>query len=191
MSNWNESDYYDVSFGIHRSRRYHAKMREFYRWGSDLAVAIGAIASSGVFILLKSAPSMIDVALWISAVAGLAATLNFIFAFAKKAELHNELCMRFTELAARIEGWPATKEFLHRARAERLLIEKDEPTERRLIDLLAQNEEARARGASPEDMVPLSPMQRSLGYIATFGMKRLEKWWAARETAKKQSTTRS
>ena len=44
----------------------------------------------------------------------------------------------------------------------------------RLIDLQARNEEMRARGYSDGDLVPLDWWQKTFGYIATFGMQRLE-----------------
>lgn len=181
MSDWNEGACYAASFSIHKSRRYHAKMRAFYRGCYDLTTAATAITGSGAFVALIGSPGSDQLAKWLTGIVALSSTMNLVFGFAKKADIHDALCRRFTELAAKLEEWPATEESLQRARAERLAIEKDEPTEKRLVDLQARNEEARARNCHPDDLVPLSWAQYWLGYVATFGIRRLEKWKAKRD----------
>ena len=105
-----------------------------------------------------------------------ATTFDLVFAFSERADKQEHLRRCFTELAAQIVEWKPTPENLARAQAERLRIEAEDSGEKRLVDLQADNEEARARGVAPEDLIPLSRPQRWFGYVATFGMKRLEDW---------------
>lgn len=176
MAQWKGGDFYDCSFSVHKSRRYHAKMRAFYRNCYDLTVAATALTGSAAFVSLLGNTAAL--AQWLTGIVAIASTLELVFGLSKKADLHDNLCRRFTELAANMEKMDTTDENLQDARAQRLLIERDEPTERRLIDLLAQNEESRSRGVSPDDLVPLSRAQRVLGYFCTFGMSGIDKWWA-------------
>jgi hypothetical protein len=107
--------------------------------------------------------------------------------WSKMADQHDELNRRFSELAAKMHEWPATEENRQRACAERIRIEADEPTERRLIDLRAQNDEMRASGVSISDLIPLSwwQMNAPWAYIFTFGMYALQKRIDAQEKARR------
>jgi hypothetical protein len=94
----------------------------------------------------------------------------------KKANKHAELSRGFTDLAAEIVKREPTSSNLKLVKAQRLKIEKDEPPVKRLVDLQAQNEEARSRGVPESKMVPLKAWQRCFGYVITIGMPRLERW---------------
>lgn len=106
----------------------------------------------------------------------------------EKARLHGDLGRRFTGLAAEIATMPATKKNLDKVVASRLKIEMDELPERRLVDLLCYNEEARARGIGQEHFWPLSGLQRALGYCLTFDLKRLDDWHDARGSRQNDAT---
>ncbi|MGH7783454.1 MAG: hypothetical protein ACREO5_06415 [Candidatus Binatia bacterium] len=156
-------------------------MRAFYNACHNYSEAATAITGSAAFISLFG--SGFDwITKFLTGVVAAASTANLVFQFPAKAELHDDLCRRFTDLAARIELWPATPENCAKARADRLQIEKDEPTERRLVDLLAFNEEARSRGISADRLVPLSRLQRIFGYICTFGMGKIENWYSSQSS---------
>lgn len=179
LADWNEGEYYPTSFAVGKSRRYHAKMARFYRGCHHFGVASSALTGTSAFVALVSdAPG---IAQWLTGIVAFAATLDLVFAFSERADKQEHLRRKFTELAACIVEWKPTPENLARARAERLRIEAEDSSERRLVDLQAENEEARARGMPPEDLVPLSRAQRWLGYVATFGMKRLEDWHNQRQ----------
>jgi hypothetical protein len=169
---WDDDGYYDVSFVVNRSRRYHAKMRAFYQSCHDYTTAATAISGTSGFIAVLANSS--HLAAWLTAIVAIASTLDLVFGFDKKAAVHDVLCRRFTELASQIVEWNATPENLTKARERRLKIEADEPTERRIIDLIAQNEECRARGVELEKLLRISRLQRMLGYVFTFGLKRIE-----------------
>jgi hypothetical protein len=178
VSDWSDDGYYDVCFSIERARRYHTKMRSFYEWCHNLArVAMALSGTASFFVVLAKD---LDIAKWLTGIVAAGASIDSVFRFERKARLHDQLAQEFTALAARIAEWDAIPANLKKARSGRLKIEAREPPVRRLIDLQAQNEEARGRGISPEDLVPLSWLQRVFGYVFTFGMGRLEAWHAAR-----------
>lgn len=156
-------------------------MRAFYVGLSNYVLSGNAILGAGAFIALIGGNKTILAQILIGFVAA-GSALDTVLGFGKKAKLHDDLCRRFTELAAQIAEWDATEQNYRKACAERLRIEKDEPTEKRLIDLQARNDELRARGYSSDNLVPLSKWQRGLGYLVTFGMARLERWKAEHQS---------
>ena len=174
MASWDDDGYYDVCFAVEKSRRYHAKMREFYDWWHNLARVTTALTGTASFFVLLA--NGLGIAKWLTAFVAMAAAIDSVFRFERKARTQDGLYRRFTNLSARIAGWQPTPENLQKARAARLNIEADEPPVRRLVDLMAQNEECRARGVGDDGMVPLSMWQRTFGYVFTFGLRRLEQW---------------
>ncbi|WP_416192958.1 hypothetical protein [Nitrobacter sp. TKz-YC01] len=117
----------------------------------------------------------------VAAFVALWAILDYVIEPAKKAEKHCELGEKFTDLAIAIARSERSVEALGDLKARRLGIEKLEPPCKRLVDLQARNDECRARGFPPEDLVPLSWAQRYFGYIVTFGLRRLEDWKSDRQ----------
>ena len=171
---WDDDEFYDLSFSIEKCRRYHAKLRDHYQRIHDLTTAANVVAGSGTFIAVLGALPIVAGAL--SGVVAIASLLDLVFRTDRKAQLHHDLCGRFTELAAKIEITPATADNLAALRAERLLIEKDEPSEKRLVENMAHNDTSRARGVPEADLIPLSSAQKRFGYFLNFDMDRLEKW---------------
>jgi hypothetical protein len=135
--------------------------------------ATALTGTTSFFVLLAKGT---EIATYLTGVVAAAASLDSIFRLKRKARNHEALTRRFTDLSSKIAGWEPIPANLKKARSERLRIEKDEPPVRRLIDLQSQNEEARSRHLPESDMVPLSWLQRKLGYVFTFGMYRLEGW---------------
>ena len=171
---WNDGACYDVSFGVNRSRRYHAKMRAWYQGWHDLVLALNAVLGTAAFVALLGGKAG-----WLpqilTGVVAAGSAIDTVLGFAKKAKRHDDLCRSFTDLAARMILRPANAANHAWACAERLKIERDEPPVRRLVDLIAENEEARSRGVAERDLLPLSGPQRTLGYCFTFGLPRLER----------------
>ena len=116
-----------------------------------------AFAASGAFIAILGSQPLIAGTL--AGAVALASLLESIFKYETKARKHDELCIRFTKLAARLERLKATPRNLTIVRAERLLIEAEEPDERRLVEIMAHNEEARGRGVLESKLQPLSYLQ--------------------------------
>ncbi|KQS55918.1 hypothetical protein ASG17_07660 [Brevundimonas sp. Leaf363] len=151
-------------------------MREFYRRIADLITAISAVSGSGAFVALFLVDRTTLIAKILMAVVGVTSTLNLVYGFAKKADLHDKLTKDFTKLAADMALWPADDEHLHQARSRRITIEADEPHVRQLINLRAQNDEWRARGVPEDRMCPLTKRQKSwwLAYFMDWGLAELE-----------------
>lgn len=178
---WDDGDFYDASFGINKCRRYHGKLRDFYQAAYNYTTGANAFGASGAFVAVLGSIDWLAASL--SGIVALASLFDSIFKYENRARVHHELCNRFTRLAAELETLPATPENLAAVRAKRLLIEADEPGEKRLVERMAANEECRARGIPEAMIIQLSRPQRFFGYIATFGMRRLELEKAKREAA--------
>ncbi len=104
-------------------------MRAFYQGCHDYTTAATAISgTSGFVAVLSNAPKL---AAWLTAVVALASTLDLVFGFDKKAVVHDALCRRFTELAAKIEAMSATEDNLIKAKEQRLAIEVTIPRQSR------------------------------------------------------------
>ena len=184
---WNDGEYYDAAFGINKSRRYHALLRDFYQSAYNWTVALNAVAGSAAFVaILAHAPTWAPATL--SGLFALAATLESIFRYERRARAHHDLCVRFTRLAAEMEKLAATPENLACVRAKRLEIEADETEVKRLVEIRAMNEESRARGVPEARLASLNSMQRWFGAVFTFGLPRLEREKAARERRENEAS---
>jgi hypothetical protein len=170
---------YDLDFSVHKSRRYHEKLSTFYGVWSGAVKIVTLISGSGLWFLLFAGAQ--HTAEWLAAFIAVWAAVDYMVAPDKKAAKHRDLCEEFTDLAKKIVTAPRTDEAYRNLVAERLDLEKQITGCKRLIDLQARNEECRARGFPPEDIVPLSKPQRVIGYIFTYGMPRLEEWKAHRQ----------
>lgn len=179
---WNDGEYYDASFAISKCRRYHALLRDFYQSAHNWTTAVNAFAGSAAFVaVLANASSMAGV---LSALFALASIFESIFRYEERARTHHDLCVRFTHLAAELETMPETPEHLAEVRAQRIRIEADETEVKRLVEIRASNEEARARGVPEAKLIRLSRPQCAFGYVFTIGLHRLESQKAALESNK-------
>ena len=174
---WHDDPCYDTSFGVAKSRRYHAMFRDFYRRCHQLALALTAFAGSAAFVSLLPANPNSALAKVLTAIVAFATISDLVVDFSKRADQHDALCRRFTELDAKIRAWdPPTHDHYRQACAERIRIEADEPNRQQLINIRAQNEEESARGVPLDRLLPLGFWQRSwLGYFFTFGEGGLRK----------------
>ena len=170
-----------LSFSVQKNRRYHEMLCGFYGAWRDRMKVVTAAAGSGAFIIVTARYQ--HAAEILSAFIALWATLDIIVSPDKKADRSRDLTEKFVELATRIEQAPLTEASLRQLKSERLQIERGEMPVKRIVDLLARNDECRARGYPPDEQVPLSGWQRRLGYYVTFDMPRLERWKADRQRA--------
>jgi hypothetical protein len=183
---WDDDPYYLVSFSIHKSRRYHAKMSAAYQGLNDFVLSANAVVGASAFVSLIGGKNTLVAQILIGFVA-VASAVDRVFGFSKKSKKHYDLCRKFTELASSLENWEATEVNLKKARSRRVKIESDEPPVKRLIDIVARNEELRSRGYAAEHFAPISRLQGIFGYFVTFGMRRLNKW--RDENVRASSTT--
>lgn len=157
-------------------------LRDHYRSAHDTASTLTAFGASAAFFLILG---KFDCAAAVfSAIVGLAALLDLILQWDAKARTHAELCRKFTELCAQIEELSPTPDNIAKLRAARVRVEVDEPSVKRLADLLAHNDEARSRDCSEDQLIPLSTAQRLLGCWITFGLSGIDKRMARREKLK-------
>jgi hypothetical protein len=164
-------------------------LRDFYQGLYNWTVGTNAFAGSSAFVaVLGSQPITAGV---LSGIFAVASVLEAIFRYEAAARHHQDLCRRFTLLAAEMERLPATPDNLAKMRAARLEIEADETALKRCIELLASNEEARARGVPESKLHRLSWSQCNLGYFWTMGLRRLEREKAAREEAERLDQERA
>jgi hypothetical protein len=179
---WYNGDCYDVLFGVGKSRRYHAMMRDFYRRCADAVTAITALSGTSAFVALFLEDRTTLVAKILIGLIAAASTLNLVFGFAKKADLHDKLCRQFTALAAEMATLPPVEENRRAICAKRLLIEVDEPTERRVIDLRAHRDEERSHGVPFDCQLPLTFLQQRtwFGYFFDFGLAEVQRRLAER-----------
>lgn len=168
--------FYDLSFSVHKTCRYHDKMRSFYRACTTFTKVVTIVSGSGIFLLLLG--DFERTAQFASASIALIAVLDLVFSPDRLAQEHQARYRDFTTLARDLEAAEQTDESYRKIRSGQLEIEHRSPPIKRLVDLMARNDECRARNFPPHCLVPLSRAQRWLGYIVTFGMARLERWKA-------------
>jgi hypothetical protein len=113
---WDSYPYYLARFGVHKSRRYHAKMSGAFQSLSSAVLAINALAGAGAFIALLGGKSTLPAQILIGLVAA-ASAIDTVLGFSKRSKRHFDLCRRFTELAASIEEWEPTETNLKKAKA--------------------------------------------------------------------------
>ena len=98
---WDDGDFYEASFGIHKCRRYHAKLRDFYQGAYSYTTAANAFGASGAFVAVLGSLNWLAASL--SGIVALASLFDSIFKYESRAREHHELCARFTRLAAELE----------------------------------------------------------------------------------------
>lgn len=186
---WDDDGYYDVSFGINKSRRYHAKLRDFYQGAYNWTVGTNAVAGSAAFVaVIGSQPVLAGI---LSGIFALASVLEAIFRYEGKARHHQDLCRQFTMLASELERLEAIPDNLTKMRAARIELEAEETAVKRCVELMATNEEARARGVPEAKLHNLSFWQCNFGYLWTMGLPRLAREKAAREAQQEAEQTRA
>ena len=157
---------YALDFAVAKSIRYHAKMRRFFDRLHQISVAISALTASAAVATLTVAGGDRRLALWLSAAVACVTTLDLVIGFSERARTYDGLLRRFSDLRVRLVRNPApsTAE-LRILMADRLEIEKDEPTERTVLNLICNNEELVARGFPRENEARVSWWRRQCAYL--------------------------
>jgi hypothetical protein len=137
-------DRWDVLWAAQRSQRYHARRNVFFdRWNKCTAF-IGVLGGSAVIAsLAQHAPA------WLAAAGGLLVVvmsgIDLVVGTGEMARKHNDLRRRFCELEASLaRDTSPTESTIADWQATRLAIEADEPPIFVALDLLCENELARA-----------------------------------------------
>jgi hypothetical protein len=161
-------DFWALDFGVHKSLRYHAKRRllfdTLHRW-SLAAVAIGG---SAAFFALTGAETRI--AKVTTLIVAIAATLDVAFDFAAKAREHDRFYERFSELASKLALLDPERldaNLIREYQAERLLLEKGEPSALDALNVICHNEEAEARGYDKDQRCEVGWFQKLVAQFVT------------------------
>jgi hypothetical protein len=144
-----ESELIAAEFGVHKSIRYHARRRAFLNALHRGTLAIVSLSGTATFVALIGGESV--AAKWVALGIAILAGLDAIIGYAEHARTHDSLYRRFCDLAAEIARIPnPTEDQIREWRAQRLTIEKDEPTSLDALNVRCHNEEAEARGYGPD-----------------------------------------
>lgn len=142
-------------WGVQRSSRYHARRQAFYdRWRrvtAGIGVIFGSVAATD---LLHEGGHAVAVAA--AFVVAVTSALDLVVGTADMAWTHRELRRRFLALECAIQRAPEepTEADVHAWQDERLAIEADEPPIYVALDLLCENEMARADGRPDRVKLP-------------------------------------
>ncbi|MFG1209824.1 hypothetical protein [Xanthobacter flavus] len=172
---WDTGDYYDASFAVKKSRRYHERLSSFYSGMSAIVSVANMILGSTAFITLAGGKSTIVAQICSVLVVSLSGAEKF-YKLNAKSQTHEALKKQFIDLDIKLVKLSPTPKNLETVVSRRLEIEKGDFPVKRLVDLMAANDVMGELGYPHEDLVPLGWWQERLGYFFTFGMKRLERW---------------
>lgn len=143
-------------WSVQRSQRYHSRRASFYgRWNKATAFT-GVVGGSAVFASIGN--QMPLVATFGAAAVVLISGADLVAGTSEMARKHNDLRRRFCELEAEIVAkTEASAKEVASWKSKRLAIESDEPPTYVALDLLCDNELARAYGHladRPQHQVP-------------------------------------
>lgn len=152
-----DKDRWEILWAVQKSQRYHSRRNAFFdRWNKATAF-VGVLAGSAVIAALADqVPKALAVAGGVLVV--VMSGVDLVVGTSQMAHRHGDLRRRFCELEADISRDPSpTESTVAEWRARRLTIEAEEPAIYVALDLLCENELARAYGhlsATPRVTLP-------------------------------------
>lgn len=161
-----DGDFYSLKFSVDKSIRYHGKRRRFFDAWHNIANALAALTGSSSFIAIYSGNN--EIAKYCSAVVACATSLDLVMGFSSKAQLHNELQKKFSALLNEMILEDLTEDTLKKWNAERVSIEKDEPTSLTLLVDICHNEVAIAMGHHNYVLANICEWRRKLSHFFSF-----------------------
>lgn len=155
----------NIDFGAKKSMRYHSRRRAALErcdsWANWIVAVTGASAFAAI---VGEANTFAKILTFGVAAISLA---DVIFSFGARARLHQDLYRRFSDLAVEVSLIETpTPHDIARLRAKRLTMEADEPHVIDALERCCWNEEAEARGATPDQLQALSFWQRARARFA-------------------------
>ena len=170
--------HYKLLFAARRSVRYHMHRQRFLdrisKWGS----ALTAIFGSATVMSLLADQGEGDRSQYVAAATAVFAALELVFGPARSARYHNELAREFIALeqeALRVGSTSTTAESLLGLQIRRLDIEAKEPPIYRVLDVICNDEVAKAFGHPEEHRSNVTWFQRLFKNIVDIRADRLEK----------------
>jgi len=142
MSEW-LADAANLKFAVGKSIRYHARRRAFFDALHRFTVIVTLLGGSAAFVaVLQEFPILAQVSALAVAVTS---ALDLAVGFSSRARTYDDLCRRWADLGSTMERTvDATQQMVHDWKAERLQIEKDEPTQLGALNIICHNEEVQA-----------------------------------------------
>ena len=138
---------YHLLWAVDRSARYHSRRQAFFERWHRVTAALGVFFGTSAAATALNGPMHIW-AVIPALIVAVASTFDLVVGTATMARTHAELRRRFLMLQVKIERSseaPAQSE-IQEWTSERLIIEADEPPIYVALDLLCENEVAKARG---------------------------------------------
>lgn len=149
-----KTERWNLLWAVQRSARYHSRRQGFFdRWrlmtsGANVvfgsAAAVNVVTQGGAWLTLAAA-----------FVVTVLSTIDLVVGSSAMARLHSDLRRQFLAIEGEIRCKPdTTREDIERWTVQRLRIEADEPPVYVGLDLLCENELARAYGYPPRAVLP-------------------------------------
>lgn len=156
----------DLYFYVQRSIRYHQMRRRFFERSDYVVRSVAALSALGAFVTLLGSISD-GLPLLFAGLAAAAMAFDLVVGFGRKAWTHRDLARCFREIEAEMTGQEAADEEQCVGWRKRILaIEEREPPHLRVLNALAYNQVARARGFKTFERV--GPVQRFFAQLVDF-----------------------
>jgi uncharacterized membrane protein YuzA (DUF378 family) len=140
-----EERWYELDFAVSRSMRYHAKRRRFFETCLQIVRVIIAVAGAGTVAAVFGDSARITVVFGI--IVGVAAAVDLVFEFARRAMNYDHLYRCFAGLSAEIaEADQASEPQCKKLSAKKRHIEMEEPTALDVLNVISSNEVRESRG---------------------------------------------
>lgn len=147
-----EDGWGDTLFHVRRSIRYHMKRERFFAWWHrGIGFFTAAAGTLGAAALLKE-EQYPTFALVMTSLIAIAQYADLYFQPGEAARLHAKLRQSFCDLEARLIDLGEVDlhdAMLRRIKADRAVVERDEPTVLDALDLICHNEQCAADGWQP------------------------------------------
>lgn len=149
MSSNLQADRWGLLWAAQKSARYHARRQGFFDRWRMLTSGAGALFGSAAAANVAAAGGT-TVTLIAALIVAVLSTIDLVVGTSTAARLHSDLRRRFLEMEAHIRCVPEPSQLdIDGWTVERLRIEADEPPVFVGLDLLCENELARAHGLEP------------------------------------------
>ncbi|HZG07792.1 MAG TPA: hypothetical protein VEZ70_02300 [Allosphingosinicella sp.] len=159
-------------YGISRLIRYHGKRQRFFDGLHRIVLFTNAVLGSSAFVTIISDRTYI--AAWLTAIVAIISALDNVVAFSERARKHSEQRSRYYELYCELIATPTAEFKIDAFREKRLRIDRDSPPPRRVLDVIARNEEDIARGFAHAETSYVSWPRYLLRHLIDLPPKRWE-----------------
>ncbi len=164
---------HDLLFGVRRSIRYHNRRRRFFDGFDKFVKIISVVGGSAAVVAVTGKLPAFAIAS--SAIIAIFSAINLVVGPAQGARLHADLAKRFSALEYDMARAETNEDSLNKFRAERLLIESDEPPIYRVLDTVCHNELCEAMGYDSCHFYEVKWLQALFAHIVDLWPSRIKK----------------